>query len=292
MRIPFLVQTAAVSFGLLGSSFAADKNFIRPHYETGKVYTIENTMDMSTAVPGLGEQGKQATNVVQTMTITVKAEPGTDKRLATVKFVSIKANMSAMGQTMTYDSADPAKSQPMLQQAFGAILGKEFTLVYDKDDNIADVRGAENVMPTPVAGVKGPSGNQLADAFRKGQEMGLPKEAVAPGDTWAFDESVEMPPVGKISIKGTGKYDSIVQGPNGKQAKIVIEGQFKTPEGGDAQVKFGDGSTIKGETLFDLEKKLAVQNTVNTELKMTAAGQEVPMSQKVVNKIVSVADAK
>ncbi len=277
-----------------GSLPAADKTLLRAHWEAGKVYTVENVMNSSTTLPALGENGKQTTNMTQTMTITVKAEG--DKRLALVKFAGIKALMSMMGQVMTYDSADPAKSQPMLQQAFGAIVGKEFTLVYDKDDKIAEVRGMENLMATPVAGAKGPDGKQFVDAFRKSQEMGMPKDPVAPGDTWTFDDSIEMAPLGTMKIKGTGKFDSIVDYEGRKHAKLIIDGSFTSPEAAAGaaapMIKFGEGSSMKVETLFDMERHVSSSSTVASELKMNAAGQEIPVSQKVTTKLIKVEDVK
>lgn len=292
MRI--LISLAALFALAAGSLPAADKTLLRAHWEPGKVYTVENVMNSSTSMPSLGENGKQTTNMTQTMTITVKPEG--DKRLATVKIASIKALMSMMGQVMTYDSADPAKSQPTLQQAFGAIVGKEFTLVYDKDDKITDARGMDSLSPTPVGGAKSPDPKQFIDAFRKSQEMGMPKDPVAPGDTWTFDDSIEMAPIGIMHIKGTGKFDSIVELEGRKHAKLLIDGSFTSPEAAPGAaapaIKFGEGSSMKVETLFDIERRVSSSSTVNSELKMNAAGQEIPVSQKVTTKLMKVEDAK
>ena len=57
-------------------------------------------------------------------------------------------------------------------------------------------------------------------------------------------------------------------------------------------IKFGEGSTMKGEVLFDLERHLATSSNVNTELKMNANGQEIPVSQKVTTRILKIEDAK
>ncbi|MCE9520470.1 MAG: hypothetical protein K8R87_13065 [Verrucomicrobia bacterium] len=290
MRI--LLHFAIITALAAGSLSAADKTLLRAHWEAGKVYTMENVMNSSTIVPGLGESGKQTTNMTQTMTITVSPEG--DKRLAVVKIAGIKALMNMMGQVMNYDSSDPAKSQPMLQQAFGSIVGKEFTLVYDKDDKVTDVRGMDKLTATPVAGAKGPDGKQFVDAFRKSQEMGLPKDPVAPGDSWTFDETIEMAPLGTMHIKGTGKFDSIVDYEGRKHAKLIIEGTFISPEaqaGAAApMIKFGEGSTMKVENLFDLERRVSSSSVVSSELKMSAAGQEIPVSQKVTTKLIKVED--
>lgn len=285
---------AAITFVTAGDAIQ-----IRAHWETGKVYTQEIITEMNVMMPELAAAGGQKTEINQTMSITVKPDPGTDNKLAAVKIVSMKAKMSIMGQNMTYDSTDPAKSSPMLQQSFGALVGKEFTIVYDKNDMITGTRDLENLVPTPVGGGKGPNGEQLADAFRKSQEMGLPKDPVAPGGAWTYENKIEMPPAGAIVIKGTGKYESNTVVDGRQHAKILINGKFTTPEPapGKAEkpalpVKFGEGSTMAGEISYDIDRRLVTKSEVNSLLKMNIGGKEIPMNQKMISKLISVEPIK
>ncbi len=277
---------------------ADDAVQIRAHWETGKVYTQEVVTEMNVMMPELAAAGGQKTEINQTMSITVKPDPGTDNKLAAVKVVSMKANMAVMGQSMTYDSADPAKSSPMLQQSFGALVGKEFTIVYDKNDMITGTRDLDKLLPTPVGGGKSPNGEQLADAFRKSQEMGLPKDPVAPGGTWTYENKIDMPPAGAIVIKGTGKYDSNITVDGRKHAKILMNGKFTTPDASEpgkpqrGLVKFGEGSTMAGEVAYDLERRLVTKSEVNSLIKMNIGGKEIPMTQKMTSKLISVEPIK
>jgi uncharacterized protein DUF6263 len=291
MRPTSLLTLAGLCLCLAAPLSAEDKMTIRNHYESGKVYTLENVMEMTAAMPGAGAGSNQLTTVTQIMTITVKDEPGTTNRLATIKFTGIKASMNMMGQNMTYDSADPSKSQPFLQQAFGAMLGKEFTLVYDKDDKVAEARGLEALTPTPVGGAKGMDGKQLAEAFKKSQEMFLPPQPVAPGDSWTYEDKIEMPPLGTLASKGTGKFDSIVEEGGHKHAKLTITGTIAMPESSNPMAKIGEGSTVNVEMLYDIERRVTDTTTTNNDIKLNAAGQDVPMKQKDVAKITSIADA-
>ena len=120
---------------------AEDKVTLRAHWEPGKTYTMQTLTEMTASVPGLGAGAGQKTEITQTMTITVSSESTTGNRLAEVKFTGVKASMNMMGQAMTYDSSDPAKSAPFLQQSFGAMLNKTFTMVFDKDDKYLEARG-------------------------------------------------------------------------------------------------------------------------------------------------------
>jgi hypothetical protein len=281
---------AAATLSLAGVLTAADKIDIRTHYQSGKVYTLENTMEMGAAMPAAGPGGNQKTHMTQTMTIAVKDEPGSTNRLATVKFASIKATMNMGGQAVSYDSADPAKALPFLQQAFGALVGKEFSLVYDKDDKVIEARGMDAVTPTPVGGARSMDGKQMVDAFKKSQEMFLPPQAVAPGDTWTFEGKVEMPPVGTFASKGSGKFDSIVDVDGRKHAKLTITGSLAMTES-NSPAKLGEGSNMNVEMLFDLDRKIADSTTTNCDIKINAAGQEVAMKQTNVAKVISIVDA-
>jgi hypothetical protein len=78
-----------------------------------------------------------------------------------------------------------------------------------------------------------------------------------------------------------------------------MNGKFTTPEaepGKDAgaalQVKFGEGSTMADEIAFDLERRLVTQSEVNSLIKMNIGGKEIPMTQKMTSKLISVEAAK
>ena len=281
---------ALLCLALLATTVRAeDKILIRPHWEAGKAYTMETnmqmSMDMSKAMPQLGEQAKQKTDMTQTMTMTAKA--GADGGYeVTVKTAGLKASMNAMGQSMTFDSSDPAKSSPMLQQTFGALLGKEFTIVYDKEDMIKDVKGLEGLGATPVGGMKGPDAKQLADAFRRAQELGMPKDKVGPGDKWTFDQSFAMDPMPAMRMEGSSTFDSIVDVDGQKHAKLIFQGKFSMPADAKSTipVSVGDGSVASGEIYYNPATRMVTKMEMNMLLKMSVQGQEMPMTQKITTK--------
>jgi hypothetical protein len=267
----------------------AQKEVLRSHWEIGKLYKQENHTSMTVTVPGAKEE--QKTNISQIFEIRVKAEPNTANKLADLTITGLKATMDMMGQVQTYDSADPAKSPPILQQAFGALVNKGFILVFDKDDKFLETRGLEKLMPTPLGGGSGPDGKQLADAVRKSFEMSLPKVPVSVGDTWTVEETLEMPPVSMV-MKANGKFDSIVEIEGRKHAKLLFEGTFSTPPGAATPFTLGEGSKFTGETLFDLERRVIANNESRMEMNMQIQGQSVPMKQTVTMKLLSLEDAK
>jgi hypothetical protein len=267
----------------------AQKEVLRFRWEPGKLYKQETVMLMTTAIPGTKEE--QKSNMTQTFEIRVTAEPATGNKLADLTIAGLKATMEMMGQTQTYDSADPAKSPPVLQQTFGAIVNKSFTLVFDKDDKYVETRGVEKLMATPLGTGTSMDGKQLADSFRKSFEMALPKDPVGVGDSWAVEEKMDMPPM-SIVVKVKGKFDSIVELEGRKHAKLLVEGTFSTPPGPAAPFTLEEGSKFSGEVLFDLQRRVITTNVARTEMNLQVQGQTVPMKQTVTTKLLSVEDAK
>lgn len=281
--LAFLVLMPAVG--------AQEKILLRQHWEPGKVYHFETNMDMQMTMAGLPGGGEQSTTVIQQMDVTVRKEAGSERKLAEMKFSAIKAMMNMAGQLMTYDSTDPAMSQPMLQQAFGALLGKSITLIYDKDDKFVDVTVPEGFAPTPLGQVGGPDGKQFATMLRETVDFGLPADGLAVGGTFNHEKKVEMQPLGAVTTKMNGKFDSIVDHEGRKHAKLLTEGTMEIPSGGQAQISVLAGSKLNGETLFDVERKAVSRSTVRSEMKMSVAGKEMPMKQTIVTTLKGIEDA-
>lgn len=291
MQTPFRIL-----FPLLVSAFtlsinAAEKVVIRQHWEPGKLYKQETVTDMSMTMPGLGAAGEQKTYIAQQLTVGVTSQAGTSNKTAEVKFAGIKANMNMLGQTMTYDSADPSKSQPFLQQSFGAMVGKSFTIVYDKDNHFVSVSGLDSLAATPLGKTQAMDGNQLAEMFRKSSELGLPKTPVAVGDTWTSEETLEMQPLGKMKITAQGKLDAIESRQGVRTAVVSLSGTFAI-EGDNPLVKLGEGSKFTGQILFDLDRKVIVSHVADTVLNMNVAGKDTPVVQKVSTVLNSIEDLK
>ena len=52
-------------------------------------------------------------------------------------------------------------------------------------------------------------------------------------------------------------------------------------------MSIGEGSKVHGEILFDLERKLPSVTTMEAEMTISAAGQQMPMKQKSVTTLTS-----
>ncbi|RBP39712.1 hypothetical protein DES53_109139 [Roseimicrobium gellanilyticum] len=267
----------------------AQKEVLRSHWEPGKLYKYEQVTSSTTSVPGAPKPEKS--DVAQTFQFRVTAEPATGNKLAEFSLTGVKATMDIMGQSHTYDSADPAKSPPFLQQTFGALLNKSVTLVFDKDDKYVETRGSEKLQPTPLGNTVSMDGKQIADAWRKSFETFLPKNPASVGDTWNIEEKMEMPPVAVV-IKGAGRFDSVVEVEGRKHAKLLVDGSLSTSPGASSITGWADGSKFTAETLFDQQQRVIVRNETRTEMHLQMQGQTVPMKQIVTMKLLSLEDAK
>jgi hypothetical protein len=195
--------------------------------------------------------------------------------------------MNVAGQLMTYDSTDPAMSQPQLQQAFGALVGKSVTAVYDKDDKFVEIIVPEGFPVTPLGAGQSPDGKQLGAMMRESLEAGLPAEALAVGGTFTSERKIEMPPMGAVGTKMKGRLDSLIDHEGRKHARLITEGTMEMPAlpgstGASPQTK------LTGETLFDLDRKVISRSTVKTDVTMDAGGNPVIMKQNMVTTLKSI----
>ncbi len=282
--IPLVLAFAAVT------SSAAEKLSLRPRWDVGKTYVQEYITDMSISLPALGGMQEQKTSISQTISIVVTNGKQAGQKEAKVTFVGIKANLSTMGVPMSYDSTDPAKSPPFLQQTFGAMMGKDFTIVFDAQDKLVSIQGVEGITGTPLGQVAAPNASQMADAFRKSLELGLPEQSVAEGETWKKEDKLEMPPLGAILLNMNGKYVGKNTKEGRSEAKVQLDGKLASagPTNPTALVGVQDGSTVSGEVFFDIERRLVASSTLNTDMKVSISGKDANIRQTVVMKTVSV----
>lgn len=269
-------------------SAPAQKEVLRAGWQPGKLYKQETAMEMAAAVPG--SPAEQKTTMTQTIEIRVQAEPSTGNKLANFSITNIKADMDMAGQKISYDSADPAKATPLLQQTFGGLLNKKFTMVFDKEDKYVETRGLEDLKANPLGQTTGMDGRQLSETIRKSFEISLPKGPLAVGETWDIEETLDMQPLSMV-VKAKGKFDSVVEIDGRKHARLLVDGTFSTPSGSASPLTVGEGSKFSGESLFDLERRVITSNKSTSDLKMQMQGQTIPMKQTVTNKM-TVEDVK
>ena len=293
--VRFLASSALALCALACAHAEEEKQLLRIHWEPGQIYTQQSTTETTTRVPE--HPGKM--NMTQTTEMRVskdKASKGS-KRVE-VKFASIQGTLEAQGKTMTFDSNKPGEANPALEEALGAALKKPFVLLYDENDRFKEARELGGIASKPgtLTGLVAlADARAVAQLFRKSLEMGLPSAAVSPGDTWIADEIMAFPQAGDIHVDMTGKFERWEEREGHRNARIAFDGKLANVASQKrvvGSIEIGEGSTISGVIYFDVERHVVSFGAYTSELKLTALGEVVPMTQRVTSKLISIAPLK
>ena len=294
-RLSTLLFTLVASFASAQSAPQA----LRIHWAPGKIYKQETFTDTSVHPNGDLKGGKfMRVTQVTDMKVSQTPAPSTD-RLVHVTFASVKGEIETDGNTMTFDSTKPDEANPVLKQMFGGSVGKSFSLVYDDQDRFRDARGLQSLATetaTTPSLTSMASSQDVANLFRKSQEMGLPAVPVNVGDTWTADETIAFPQAGEVRVQMNGRFESIIEREGRKHAKIVFDGKFGNTaarkDKPETIAEITSDSGISGILLFDLERKVVSFGAYTSNIKLRTPEQTVPFEQKVTSKILSIEDAK
>lgn len=253
-------------------------------------YLQETTTETTTGLTAIGKPQDQKMKVRQTTEIKVTAA-GTGEKLARVTFTALSGEVMLNGKKETFDSANLANANPMIQASVGQSVGKSFVLVYSADDRFTEVRNASSMNETPQEGpdlVKIAEARQVADLYRRSLEMGLPKAAVKPGDRWTAQETVNFPSAGMMNIDLRAKLESVVSYEGRQHAKVSFEGEMKRTDeaAGSRTVTIGDGSKVFGQVLFDVERGTVTFGAFLADLQLEIDGKKIPVRQQVSTKLV------
>lgn len=296
------IFSIAVFFSLtmpLPPAAAQEKHLLRTSWRPGTMNVIETeTETTSTLTPSPGQSIEQKLKVVQTSEIDVQAAAG--GKLATVTFASIKGEMTFMGQSHKYDSAEPLAGHPLLRQALGGSAGRKFILVYDEQDQVAGVKGTEMLAAgrAEIAGLGATAdARQVAELFAKSIDLGLSDKPVAVGEKWTLHDELAFPQAGGMKVAIHSRFDEIVQREGRPHAKVIFEGTIASRPhpadgSGPPSVEVAGDSTIAGHVFFDLERRVVSLGVFLASLKLTLDGNCIPIRQQVTTKLLSTREKK
>lgn len=296
-----------------GPLAAAETVELKQQFRVGKKYS--QTMDMTQdTVMALGPQ-KVNQHMEMTMEMSIAVTPHEDglrKRL-TVKYHRMAMKMKMNDQEMGYDSAKPDQDPTGLGKGLGALVGKEFRVLATGNDEITEIENAEEVFGSG-AGAFGQMFNKdtMTDMMRQGSLKGLPKHPVKPGDTWAFDYNMKMPPLGAISVKGTYALKNLAPRNGLPSAEIAMDAVLAVnpaPDPAAAEDKSGttamlaalgmklSGGKITGTVWFDPALGMAREMKLDQEMEISMNNPakpdeqiSLPMKQKITQTLTKVED--
>jgi hypothetical protein len=239
------------------SAGATDKMPLWQHWEPGKIYHYNASME-SEEIPDPGEEAGTSRSVMAQLDMTATQEPGTDRKLVAMKYVALRVLQNEDGQITTYDSANPSVSDPSMQEVFGVFVGKSVTFVYDKDDTLVDAKIPEE-LPRD-----GQEAMQLASTMCHELGFALPRQALAPGESFSLDKNTRINFAQPVLWKIKGRIESTAEHEGRKQMKLMMAGAavMTDPQG---EVTVIPGSRITTETLFDLERRCVTRSTTKNE---------------------------
>ena len=291
LRLPaVLVFSAFFAPALL---LAGDPQMLRIHWEPHTTSTLE-TETVTTFQKPVPGGARETMKVIQTTTLRAVKDPTSPGRLVEVKFAAVRGEIGSGEKTMVFDSAKPGQANPMLEEAMGRAVGKIFVLAYDDQDRFRESRDLGGLASSPgsVTGLTALADSRdVANLFRKSLEIGLPPLAVSLGDTWTSDEVLTFPQAGDTHVQMNGKFEAVEERDGRKHAKIVFEGKLSgvtKPDKPIADTSIGEGSTMSGVILFDLERRTTTQSSYTNHLNLNVAGQVMPFEQHITSRVVSV----
>lgn len=270
---------------------------------------IHQSMEMNQkmkmgGIPGAPEgQGMNMTNQIgMDMSMDVKKD-GEGKK-AVVKYERMRMLIDAGVFKQEFDSnADDGNP-------FTAIVGKEMTLVYDKDDELQSVEGVDELLGDAAA--QPGAGQMLQQLFSKeqmeqmvNQSMlhDLPDGEIKVGDKWDFKMEQPMPQgMGKLTVTGNYTLKRFEDLDGIPCAVIAMEGKFESEgkskmnmNGQEIEMEFTD-SKFEGDIYFDNKLGLPRKSDMLTKMKMKMGllGQTMTMDMNMtmINKVTKVEDSK
>ena len=255
---------------------------LRHHWEVGKVYHFQDRIEWEVTVK---PANVSSTLVTMEFDVTVKQEPGSERKLAEVRYLSTKAITDNGGVVQTYDSAHPEASSAQMRQEFGGgpATGGSITLVYDQEDHCVDTIVPDGLLP-PGVNVKG-----FAESQGDRLDTGLPKEGLAVGDKFPLSRLRGSNSWGPIKAQMDGSFESIVPHEGRRHAKIVMQGvRVMVGQGGADVVQ--PGSKDAEEVLFDLARQVMTRRTM-TESSNRPPGNVVSKSERTLT-LKGISEAK
>lgn len=283
----FRFAAFAIAFtarGLAADSLVFDQGY-RPGHTYHQTMTMRQEMEMDL---GAAKMERQVSTTMGMLAVVKPHENGRSKRVA-IQYDSIQASVTADGQKFSFDSKalDTANAGPL--QAYGKIVGQEFKVVFDEEDNVTDVEQIDATVQKLAA--RDPETAQLYQQLfnreavkRMMQQSALkspPGKPVNKGGSWPFSQELALPGLGKLSIRGFYTYvgDVVRDGVKLAEVKAAAEVSMDTtPQAGaedeaaarlqQMQLKIEQGK-MEGTLYYDAEIDFTRKIEVNHNITLT-----------------------
>lgn len=230
-RLSFLARAACALTLVVAPAVAhAETVDLRPKFEKGAeasydlAVSADNQYTMGAASGDAQKQHVEQTIGLKLVVKDVDAEKG-----ATVDLIyeSIKFKTEGGMMAAEFDSTQPKDKDAgnMFAESFRPLVGMTLTLTIDKDGNVTEVKGGEELS-------QGMAGQMLAGYTTKGGVRGLlgpifstrqAKGEANVGDTWTYEDIMPGSMLGQMKIVSTHTLKSVDAG----LATIAVNGKIE-----------------------------------------------------------------
>jgi hypothetical protein len=289
---------------------AADTYEIKKSWPVGKKVSQTMKMDQTSNMEIAGQKMDQKMNMTFDMSTGVaKHEDGKQKRL-TVKYDRMTMDMTMGPQKFAFDSAKPADDALGLGKMIGGIVGKEFKVLVNANDEVTDIENYDEVAGALGGGAGSPLGQmfgkeQMTEMMKQAALHNSPGKPVKVGDSWPLNFTMKAPPVGTINLKGTYTLKGVGPHDGVSCLEIAMDGVIATdgtaaapPQAAALGAKINGGKTT-GTLWFDpaLGMVRGSDSTQSMEISMKNPTQPdatmtIPMNQHIVVTMTKVEDLK
>ncbi len=304
LLLPVLALYAEVSF--------AQSVDLHQRWQAGKKYSQTVETAQQSTIEMAGQKMEQSTTMTIDISIAVRALEDGKRRRMTMTYDRVAMDMSMNGQKMSFDSANPGTDPLGLGKTLGATIGKELKILLDETGAVVEIENydsyIEQLGKSPIPGMdfrEMQSREALTQMVNQGALLSLPGKPIESGGSWAFDQTLALPKIGKVSTRGTYTFKGMAQRAGATCAELAMEGKLTMDVGGEAgaasplAVKVTNGA-ITGTVWFDPQLGVMRESQIQQDMTMsmknpvdaTAPEMTIPMKQAVTLKTTKIEELK
>jgi hypothetical protein len=203
---------------------AGDKVELKWKFEKDKPFYQEMTTKTNQDMKVMGMDVKQLQEQTFYFSWQFKEEDKDKNTVVTQKIEGVKLTINVAGNPITFDSTAPQGQSTALSEFFKALVGSEFRLTLDKDNKVIKIEGRDEFLkklananaqmePLLRSILTEEALKQMADPT-----FGVtPPNAVAKGENWTRESTLNLGPIGSYQSTTKYKYD----GPDDKNKDLA-----------------------------------------------------------------------
>ncbi len=318
-----LVALATAILGVIASfgdeARSVEGHVLRPRWEIGKCYHLQQRLEARTSVIGFG---KHVVDWRQHLSVTPRKVEGGERLEIAIKDVRADLNLSGRRSRYYFRPGEPRPAEPPTEDedepSIRASLLKHIQSLVDCRYRLdLTAKGDVGLEVVPINARPAPAASQPSenhdDAFDWSclpwkaittavLHQGIPDAPLQPGDRWKHHHQMPVAPHGVIEVDLSGKFRGIKEIKGQELALIEFKGSLAGVFQEDATVEGSPGvdlkaPTVKGLTLIHPVERTIMSTVVKIDGKLTSLGlpgteigETAPLKKTLTLTLLSVED--